>query len=112
MGRKVRKMETSSQRRSRAVPVPAFHIDPPFNSNRNYEVFRGDQSEPERQRAGILRGFDRHAATATYIDFMHPRCVELARVLKKTGSFYYRCGWRASKLRVTVSDGARREPCL
>jgi adenine specific DNA methylase Mod len=22
---------------------------------------------------------------------MRPRCVELARVLKKTGSFYYRC---------------------
>ena len=23
---------------------------------------------------------------------MRPRCVELARVLKKTGSFYYHCG--------------------
>ncbi len=25
-----------------------------------------------------------------------PRCVELARVLKKTGSFYYHCDWHAS----------------
>lgn len=27
---------------------------------------------------------------------MRPRCVELSRVLKKTGSFYYHCDWHAS----------------
>ena len=27
---------------------------------------------------------------------MRPRCVELERVLKKTGSFYYHCDWHAS----------------
>src|SRR5437016_14516573 len=27
---------------------------------------------------------------------MRPRCVELARVLKNTGSFYYHCDWHAS----------------
>ncbi len=27
---------------------------------------------------------------------MRPRCVELARVLKKTGSFYFHCDWHAS----------------
>jgi len=27
---------------------------------------------------------------------MRPRCLELARVLKKTGSFYYHCDWHAS----------------
>ena len=27
---------------------------------------------------------------------MRPRCVELARVLKKSGSFYYHCDWHAS----------------
>jgi adenine specific DNA methylase Mod len=27
---------------------------------------------------------------------MRPRCVELHRVLKKTGSFYYHCDWPAS----------------
>ena len=26
---------------------------------------------------------------------MRPRCVELRRVLKKTGSFYYHCDWHA-----------------
>jgi hypothetical protein len=68
--------------------VDLIYVDPPFNSNRNYEVFWGDTKEK--------RAFeDRHASTAAYIDFMRPRCVELARVLKKTGSFYYHCGWHA-----------------
>jgi 16S rRNA G966 N2-methylase RsmD len=61
--------------------IDLIYIDPPFNSNRNYEVFWGETKEK--------RAFeDRHASTAAYIDFMRPRCVELARVLKKTGSFY------------------------
>ena len=31
-----------------------------------------------------------------YIDYMRPRCVQLARVLKRTGSFYYHCDWHVS----------------
>ncbi len=27
---------------------------------------------------------------------MRPRCIELHRVLKKTGRFYYQCDWHAS----------------
>jgi site-specific DNA-methyltransferase (adenine-specific) len=69
--------------------VNLIYIDPPFNSNRNYEVFWGETKEK--------RSFeDRHASTQAYIDFMRPRCVELYRVLKKTGSFYYHCDWHAS----------------
>jgi site-specific DNA-methyltransferase (adenine-specific) len=69
--------------------IDLVYIDPPFNSNRNYEVFWGEGKEK--------RAFeDRHASTAAYIDFMRPRCVELARVLKPTGSFYYHCDWHAS----------------
>ncbi len=69
--------------------VDLIYIDPPFNSNRNYEVFWGETKEK--------RAFaDRHASTAAYIDFMRPRCVELHRVLKPTGSFYYHCDWHAS----------------
>jgi DNA modification methylase len=69
--------------------VDLIYIDPPFNSNRNYEVFWGETKEK--------RAFeDRHASTQAYIDFMRPRCVELHRVLKKTGSFYYHCDWHAS----------------
>jgi adenine specific DNA methylase Mod len=66
-----------------------IYIDPPFNSNRNYEVFWGETKEK--------RSFDdRHESTKAYIEFMRPRCVELARVLKKTSSFYYHCDWHAS----------------
>ncbi len=69
--------------------VDLIYIDPPFNSNRNYEVFWGETKEK--------RAFeDRHASTQAYIEYMRPRCVELARVLKKTGSFYYHCDWHAS----------------
>ena len=69
--------------------VDLIYIDPPFNSNRNYEVFWGETKEK--------RAFeDRRASTQAYIDFMRPRCVELARVLKRTGSFYYHCDWHAS----------------
>lgn len=69
--------------------IDLIYIDPPFNSNRNYEVFWGETKE--------RRAFeDRHASTQAYIDFMRPKCVELARVLKKTGSFYYHCDWHAS----------------
>jgi len=69
--------------------IDLIYIDPPFNSNRNYEVFWGETKEK--------RAFeDRHASTQAYIEFMRSRCVELARVLKKTGSFYYHCDWHAS----------------
>ncbi len=78
--------------------VDLIYIDPPFNSNRNYEVFWGEAREK--------RAFaDRHASTQAYIDFMRPRCVELARVLKKTGSFYYHCDWHASHYVKVMLDG-------
>jgi hypothetical protein len=69
--------------------VDLIYIEPPFNSNRNYEVFWGETREK--------RAFeDRHENTKAYIDYLRPRCVQLARVLKKTGSFYYHCDWHAS----------------
>ena len=69
--------------------IDLIYIDPPFNSNRTYEIFWGETKEK--------RSFeDRHESTRAYIEFMRPRCVELARVLKKTGSFYYHCDWHAS----------------
>ena len=72
-----------------AACVDLIYIDPPFNSNRNYEVFRGETKEK--------RAFeDRHENTRAYIDYMRPRCAELSRVLKKTGTFYYHCDDHAS----------------
>src|SRR5213593_744188 len=58
--------------------VDLIYINPPFNSNRNYEVFWGETKEK--------RAFeDRHASTQAYIEFMRPRCVELHRVLEPAG---------------------------
>ncbi len=55
--------------------VDLIYIDPPFNSNRNYEVFWGETKEK--------RSFeDRHASTQAYIDFMRPRCVELHIIIE------------------------------
>ena len=49
--------------------VDLVYIDPPFNSNRNYEVFWGETKE--------RRAFeDRHASTQAYVDYMRPRCVD------------------------------------
>jgi len=43
-----------------------IYIDPPFNSNRNYEVFWGETKEK--------RAFeDRRESTRAYIDYMRPR---------------------------------------
>jgi len=69
--------------------VDLIYVDPPFNSNRNYEVFWGDTGEK--------RAFDdRFGDADAYIAYMRPRVVEMYRVLKKTGSFYYHCDWHAS----------------
>jgi DNA modification methylase len=76
----------------REIPVQSvdlIYIDPPFNSNRNYEVFWGDTQEK--------RAFnDRFGDAKAYIDYMRPRIQEMYRVLKTTGSFYYHCDWHAS----------------
>jgi hypothetical protein len=81
------------------------------NSNRNYEVFWGDPAEPRASASGPPPAFkDRHASTQAYIEYMRPRCVELARVLKKTGSFYCHCDGHASHY-VEVMMGEQHPAC-
>src|SRR5437867_3224219 len=54
--------------------VDLIYLDPPFNSNRNHEVFWGETREK--------RAFeDRHESTQAYIDFMRPRCVQTTALL-------------------------------
>ena len=85
--------------------IDLIYIDPPFNSNRNYEVFWGETKEK--------RAFeDRHESTQAYIEFMRPRCVEMARVLRKTGSFYYHCDWHASHYVKVMLDQIFGENCF
>lgn len=85
--------------------VDLVYIDPPFNSSRTYEVFW----EEKRERRAFE---DRHESTKAYIDFMRPRCVELARVLKPTGTFYYHCDWHASHYVKVMIDQILGESCF
>jgi hypothetical protein len=59
-------------------------------SHRLHRISRGETKEK--------RAFeDRHENTKAYpATAGRPRCVQLARVLKMTGSFYYHCDWHAS----------------
>src|SRR2546422_7909897 len=74
---------------------------------------RGRETHAERWRRAFQ---DRHESTKATIEFMRPRAVELARVLKKTGSFYYHCDWHASYYvkvmlgRVSVAESAKPRP--
>ena len=48
------------------------------------------------------------ATTRAYICYMRPRCVEMARVLRKTGSFYCNCDWHASHFANMMLDQMTR----
>jgi site-specific DNA-methyltransferase (adenine-specific) len=70
--------------------IDLVYLDPPFFSNRNYEVVWGDEAE--------IRSFvDRWAGgMPKYIEWMEDRVIELHRVLKPTGSLYLHCDSSAS----------------
>lgn len=59
--------------------VDLIYLDPPFFSNRHYEVIWGDEAE--------VRSFeDRWAGDIeVYVDWMHDRMLEMHRVLSPTG---------------------------
>jgi len=70
--------------------IDLIYLDPPFFSNRHYEVIWGDEAEvrsfEDRWKGGINH----------YIEWMRERMVHLHRVLKPTGSLYLHCDWHAS----------------
>jgi DNA modification methylase len=70
--------------------VDLIYLDPPFFSNRNYEVIWGDEAE--------IRSFmDRwEGGIEHYTSWMRPRIEEMHRILTLTGSFYLHCDWHAS----------------
>lgn len=69
--------------------VDLIYLDPPFFSNRQYEVIWGDEAEvrsfEDRWEGGIH----------VYINWMRERVREMHRLLKPTGSFYLHCDWHA-----------------
>lgn len=72
------------------IKVDLIYLDPPFFSNKHYEVVWGDEAE--------VRSFkDRWAGGINvYIEWMKERIVKMYDVLKDTGSFYLHCDWHAS----------------
>jgi len=79
--------------------IDLIYLDPPFFSNRQYEVIWGDEAEMrsfrDRWRGGIKN----------YIDWIKQRAVELQRVLKPTGAVYLHCDPHASHYLKVMLDG-------
>jgi site-specific DNA-methyltransferase (adenine-specific) len=79
--------------------VDLIYLDPPFFSNRNYEVIWGD--------AGEIRSFqDRWAGGIDhYIAWLKERVEQMYRVLKKAGCLLLHCDWHANAyIRVEILD--------
>jgi len=70
--------------------VDLVYLDPPFFSNRHYEVIWGDEAE--------IRSFEDRwtGGINVYINWMRDRVIELHRVLKPTGVMFLHCDWHAS----------------
>lgn len=82
-----------------AESVDLIYLDPPFFSNRNYEVIWGDEAEvrsfEDRWEGGVQH----------YIGWMKPRVAEMRRVLKPTGTLYLHCDPHANHhLRIMLDD--------
>ena len=70
--------------------VDLIYIDPPFFSNRVYNVIWGDDHE-ERSFSDIWEG-----GLDGYLIWLNARLYEMKRLLKPTGSIYVHCDWHAS----------------
>ncbi|MDR0525261.1 MAG: site-specific DNA-methyltransferase [Spirochaetaceae bacterium] len=79
--------------------IDLVYLDPPFFSNRNYEVIWGDAGE-------ILSFQDRWSGGIDcYIPWLYERVEEMHRVLKNTGSIFLHCDWHADAyIRVLILD--------
>jgi DNA modification methylase len=79
--------------------VDLIYLDPPFFSNRNYEVIWGDEGEVRSFQDRWAGGIDH------YIAWLKERVIEMHRVLKPTGSIFLHCDWHANAyIRVEILD--------
>jgi DNA modification methylase len=79
--------------------VDLIYADPPFFSNKHYEIIWGNGAEmkvyEDRWKGGIN----------VYIEWMKDRLFQCHRVLKDTGSMYLHCDWHAThRLRVAMGE--------
>jgi len=70
--------------------IDLIYADPPFFSNKHYEIIWNDgyelRSFEDRWKGGIQN----------YVAWMEPRLRECHRILKNTGSMYLHCDWHAN----------------
>ena len=79
--------------------VDLIYLDPPFFSNRNYEVIWGDEGEVRSFQDRWAGGIDH------YIAWLKERVEQMYRVLKPTGSMFLHCDWHAaSYIQVLILD--------
>ena len=79
--------------------VDLIYLDPPFFSNRTYEVIWGDKGEVRSFEDRFSGGIDH------YIAWLKERVEEMHRVLKSTGSIFLHCDDNAdSHIRVSILD--------
>jgi len=79
--------------------VDLCYIDPPFFSNRHYEVIFKDGQEIRAFEDRWKGGIDH------YVEWMRERVFEIHRLLKDTGSFYLHCDYHAVHYLKTTCDG-------
>jgi len=70
--------------------IDLIYLDPPFFSNRNYEVIWGDKGEVRSFADRWMGGVDH------YIAWLKERVIEMRRLLKSTGSIFLHCDWHAN----------------
>lgn len=85
--------------KKQSIKADLIYLDPPFFSNRHYEVVWGDEAE--------VRSFkDRWAGGIhVYIEWMKERVIIMVDVLKDNGSFYLHCDSHASHYLKIMLDG-------
>ena len=79
--------------------VDLIYIDPPFFSNRDYEVVWGNGFEVRSFKDRFEGGIEH------YIKWMKPKIKEARRVLSRSGSIFLHCDYHAShKLRCLLDE--------
>jgi DNA modification methylase len=82
-----------------ADSVDLIYLDPPFFSNRDYEVIWGDEGEVRSFQDRWAGGMDH------YIAWLKERVEQMHRILKPTGSIFLHCDWHADAyIRVEILD--------
>lgn len=79
--------------------IDLIYLDPPFFSNRTYEVIWGDSGEVRSFEDRFSGGIDH------YIAWLKERVAEMYRILKPTGSIFLHCDWHANAyIRTEILD--------